>query len=143
MADDSRFSEEDLDSPSTPHAASHSASNAASNAASNVGSETAPDATSDSSDSDTAKKRRGPPPNPLYHPLFLPVLLVAYTLWFGYDGFLTGPEYEHRTFNQIMFAVTAAISLWVVPRGVREYQREREAAGREQAEGKPPGSPLE
>jgi len=39
--------------------------------------------------------------------------------------------------------VTAAISLWVVPRGVREYQREREAAGREQAEGKPPGSPLE
>jgi len=26
---------------------------------------------------------------------------------------------------------------------VREYQREREAAGREQAEGKPPGSPLE
>ncbi|MEZ4291754.1 MAG: hypothetical protein R3E53_14935 [Myxococcota bacterium] len=34
-------------------------------------------------------ERRGPPPNPLYHPLFLPVLLVAFALWFGYDGFLT------------------------------------------------------
>ena len=42
----------------------------------------------DASESDRRPERRGPPPNPLYHPLFLPVLLVAFTLWFWYDGFI-------------------------------------------------------
>lgn len=96
-----------------------------------------------SSDPDPPRARRGPPPNPLYHPLFLPVLLVGYTLWFGYDGFLTGPEYEHRFFNQVMFAVTAAISLWVVPRGIREFQRDRERGQESQGEDKPPGADPE
>jgi hypothetical protein len=79
------------------------------------------------------RKRRGPPPNPLYHPLFLPVLLVVYSLWFGYDGFLNSdPEYEHKTFNQVMFAVTAVICLWVVPRGIREFRADRAQAASSQ-----------
>ena len=83
------------------------------------------------------RQRRGPPPNPLYHPLFLPVLLVVYSLWFGYDGFLhSDPEYEHRTFNRVMFGVTAAICLWVVPRGIREFRATRAQAARSQDEGK-------
>lgn len=78
---------------------------------------------------DARRARRGPPPNPLYHPLFLPVLLVAFCLWFGYDGFLTtDPEMlEHQGFNRIMFGLTALLCLWVVPRGLREH-REAEAA---------------
>ena len=82
-------------------------------------------------------QRRGPPPNPLYHPLFLPVLLVVYSLWFGYDGFLSDPEYEHRTFNQVMFGVTAAICLWVVPRGIREFRQDRAKADHRQDGGTP------
>jgi hypothetical protein len=80
-------------------------------------------------------RRRGPPPNPLYHPLFLPVLLVVYSLWFGYDGFLSDPEYEHRTFNQVMFGVTAVLCLWVVPRGIREFRQDRAKAGHRQDDG--------
>ncbi len=89
------------------------------------------------------RPRRGPPPNPLYHPLFLPVLLVGYSLWFGYDGFLSPPDYEHRFFNQVMFGVTAVIALWVVPRGVREFQRDREAAARKQEPTQGPRSRAE
>lgn len=96
-----------------------------------------------SSDAGSERKRRGPPPNPLYHPLFLPVLLVGYSLWFGYDGFLSPPEYEHRFFNQVMFGVTALIALWVVPRGIREFQRDREAAARKQQDTGAPESRTE
>ena len=94
-------------------------------------------------DADSRRPRRGPPPNPLYHPLFLPVLLVGYSLWFGYDGFLSPPDYEHRFFNQVMFGVTAVIALWVVPRGVREFQRDREAAARKQEPARGPKSRAE
>ncbi|MEM9177957.1 MAG: hypothetical protein AAGC67_22375 [Myxococcota bacterium] len=74
-------------------------------------------------------ERRGPPPNPIHHPLFLPVLLVAFTLWFGYDGFLTtDPEMlEHRTFNQIMYLVMQPICLRAVPRGIAEFLEDQEA----------------
>ena len=53
-------------------------------------------------------ERRGPPPNPIHHPLFLPVLLVAFTLWFGFDGFLTtDPEMlEHQGFNRLMLVLS-------------------------------------
>lgn len=83
-----------------------------------------------------APERRGPPPNPLYHPLFLPVLLIAFTLWFGYDAFLTtDPDMlEHQNFNRIMFAIMLPICLWVVPRGIREFREEQEAAKNRQDE---------
>ena len=63
-------------------------------------------------------RRRGPPPNPLYHPLFLPVLLIAFCAWFGFDGFLTSdPDMlKHQTFNRVMFVITLPICLWMVPR---------------------------
>lgn len=71
--------------------------------------------------------RRGPPPNPLYHPLFLPALLVPFSLWFFYDGFLTtDPEMlEHQMFNRVMFGITALVCLRVVPRSIREYKEEQ------------------
>jgi hypothetical protein len=86
---------------------------------------------------DARRARRGPPPNPLYHALFLPVLLVAFCLWFGYDGFLTSDPkmHEHQTFNRIMFGATALLCLWVVPRGIREHREERAAAAARQARG--------
>ena len=75
------------------------------------------------------RDRRGPPPNPLYHPLFLPVLLVAFTLWFGWDGFLTtDPEMlEHRTFNRIMYLVMQPICFRAIPRGIAEFLEDAEA----------------
>ena len=83
-------------------------------------------------------ERRGPPPNPLYHPLFLPVLLVAFTLWFGYDAFLTtDPEMlEHRTFNRIMYLVMQPICLRAVPRGIREFLEDQQEAATVQAASK-------
>jgi hypothetical protein len=80
------------------------------------------------------RERRGPPPNPLYHPLFLPVLLVAFSLWFFWDGFITSdPDMQkHQLFNRISFGVTALLCLRVVPRGLREFKEDREAAAREQ-----------
>ncbi len=83
------------------------------------------------------RERRGPPPNPLYHPLFLPVLLVAFCLWFGWDGFVTtDPEMlEHQSFNRWMFGLTAVLCLWVVPRGIKEHREEQAAAAVRQASG--------
>lgn len=84
------------------------------------------------------RERRGPPPNPLYHPLFLPVLLIAFSLWFGYDGFLTtDPEMiEHQLFNRVMFAIMLPVCLWMVPRGFKEFRDEQERAAKKQAERK-------
>lgn len=78
--------------------------------------------------------RRGPPPNPLYHPLFLPILLVVFTLWFGFDAFLTSdPEMaQHQTFNRIMYLVMQPICFRTVPRGISEFLEDQEAAGRSQ-----------
>ncbi|MCR9097978.1 MAG: hypothetical protein NXI30_27470 [bacterium] len=80
-------------------------------------------------------ERRGPPPNPIHHPLFLPVLLVAFTLWFGYDGFLTtDPEMlEHQNFNRIMYLVMQPICLRAVPRGIAEFLEDQQAARAAQA----------
>lgn len=88
-----------------------------------------------SSDRDDRPERRGPPPNPIHHPLFLPVLLVAFTLWFGYDGFLTtDPEMlEHRGFNRIMYLVMQPICLRAVPRGLAEFLEDQQAERAAQA----------
>ena len=88
-----------------------------------------------SSDRDERPERRGPPPNPIHHPLFLPVLLVAFTLWFGYDGFLTSdPEMlEHRGFNRIMYLVMQPICLRAVPRGIAEFLEDQQAERAAQA----------
>ena len=82
----------------------------------------------------SASERRGPPPNPLYHPLFLPILLVAFTLWFGWDAFLTtDPEMaQHQTFNRIMYLVMQPICFRSVPRGIREFLEDQQAAANAQ-----------
>ena len=81
--------------------------------------------------------RRGPPPNPIHHPLFLPILLVAFTLWFGYDAFLTtDPEmHEHQTFNRIMYLVMQPICFRSVPRGIQEFCDDQRSAALAQAGG--------
>ncbi|MEZ4330652.1 MAG: hypothetical protein R3F35_02790 [Myxococcota bacterium] len=82
------------------------------------------------------RDRRGPPPNPLYHPLFLPVLLVGFWLWSGWDGFFPSEDMqEHQRFNQILFAIVTVAGLWVVPRGIKEYLAERAAAETRKAGG--------
>ena len=99
----------------------------------------APHAANTADTSDTATKagrpqngpdRRGPPPNPIHHPLFLPVLLVAFTLWFGFDGFLTtDPEMlEHQNFNRIMYLLMQPICFRAVPRGIQEFLEDQQAA---------------
>ena len=77
-------------------------------------------------------ERRGPPPNPLDHPLFLPVLLVAFCLWFAWDGFLASdPEMaKHQTFNQIMFFIMLPFCLWLVPRGIQAFRSDDAAANK-------------
>jgi len=95
---------------------------------------------SGSTDSNSERlERRGPPPNPLYHPLFLPVLLIAFSLWFGYDGFLTSdPDMlKHQTFNRVMFAIMLPICVWMVPRGIREFRAEQAAAADKHSGSKP------
>lgn len=83
-------------------------------------------------------QRRGPPPNPLYHPLFLPILLVGFSLWFGWDGFLTSdPDMlRHQTFNRVMFVIMLPICLWMVPRGLREFREDQAEAAKKQSGGK-------
>ncbi len=83
------------------------------------------------------RQRRGPPPNPLYHPLFLPVLLIAFSLWFGWDGFLTSdPDMQkHQGFNRIMFYIMVPLCIWLVPRGIREFREDQAAAGGKQPTG--------
>lgn len=82
-------------------------------------------------------ERRGPPPNPIHHPLFLPVLLVAFTLWFGYDAFLTtDPDMqEHQMFNRIMYLVMQPICFRVIPRGITEFLEDQQSAAAAQAAG--------
>ena len=84
-------------------------------------------------------ERRGPPPNPLYHPLFLPTLLILFSLWFGYDGFITAdPDMlEHQTFNRVMFFLMFPVCLWMVPRGIKEFREEQANAAKKQTDGKP------
>ena len=97
----------------------------------------APTNTGSGSTAGARRERRGPPPNPLYHPLFLPVLLVAFCLWFAWDGFMTAdPDMlEHQGFNRAMFGLTAALCVWVVPRGIKEHRAEKAAAAARQASG--------
>ena len=82
----------------------------------------------DTNDS-TAAERRGPPPNPIHHPLFLPILATAFSLWFGYDAFLTtDPEMlEHQGFNRLMFVIMQPICFRAIPRGITEFLEDTEA----------------
>lgn len=74
----------------------------------------------------------GPAPTPFDHPMFLPVLFVAFALWFGYDGFINqDPDMlEHSGFNRGGFVVWVIGALYFGRSGLRDLRedREREAA---------------
>jgi hypothetical protein len=71
---------------------------------------------------------QGPAPTPFDHPLFLPVLLVGLSAWFGYDGWINqDPDMmEHRTFNQVGFAVLSVLAVWFGIKGYREWKEDHE-----------------
>jgi hypothetical protein len=58
---------------------------------------------------------------PFDHPFFLPVLLIGFTLWFGYDGWLNEDfDPEWIPFNRWGFLVLAVLSAWYTYQAVRE-----------------------
>ncbi len=81
------------------------------------------------SDGPARRERPESPPTPFDHALFLPALLIAFTLYFGYDGFLTSdPEMlEHQTFNRVGFFVLIPVTVWFTVKGWREYKEESAA----------------
>lgn len=68
------------------------------------------------------------PRNPFDNPWFLPLMLIAFALWCGYDGFVSD-KFADRPgtlwFNRIAFGVLGALGAWL---GVRA-RRETRAAG--------------
>lgn len=65
----------------------------------------------------------------------LTFLLIAFCLWFAWDGFVTtDPDMlEHQGFNRVMFFMTALLCLWVVPRGTKKQHEEQAAAAADKA----------
>lgn len=61
---------------------------------------------------------------PFDHPAFLPVLLIAFTLWFGYDGWLNADfDPQWIGFNRWGFAVLLPLSIYFTIQAVREMRR--------------------
>lgn len=71
------------------------------------------------------------PRNPFDNPWFLPLMLGAFALWCGYDGFISD-KFADRAgtlwFNRIAFLVLGSLSAWLATRARRETQ---EASGRD------------
>jgi hypothetical protein len=58
---------------------------------------------------------------PFDHPFFLPVLLIAFTLWFGYDGWLNEDfDPQWIPFNRWGFLVLGLLSVYYTWQAVRE-----------------------
>ena len=61
---------------------------------------------------------------PFDHPFFLPVLLILFTLWFGYDGWLNADfDPQWISFNRWGFAVLLPLSIYFTIQAVRETRR--------------------
>ena len=73
-------------------------------------------------------------PTPFDNPFFLPVVLLAFAVWFIYDGWFN-PEMEWLQFNRWGAGITVALGAWFLVRAIRER---RTAADGEDAE--TPGS---
>ncbi len=64
--------------------------------------------------------------SPFDHPFFLPVLLYAFALWFGYDGWFSekfaegGESAEYLNFNRYGFGVLMVLAVYFTVQGVRE-----------------------
>lgn len=65
------------------------------------------------------------PRNPFDNPWFLPLMLGAFALWCGYDGFISDKFLERPGtlwFNRIAFAVLGLLATWLGMRARREVQ---------------------
>lgn len=65
------------------------------------------------------------PRNPFDNPWFLPLMLGAFALWCGYDGFLSDKFLDRPNtlwFNRIAFAVLGLIAFRLGARARREAQ---------------------
>ena len=61
---------------------------------------------------------------PFDHPYFLPALLIAFTLWFGYDGWLNADfDKQWISFNRWGFAVLLPLAVYFTIQAVRETRR--------------------
>ena len=62
--------------------------------------------------------------SPFDHPFFLPVLLFAFALWFGYDGWFSEEFARESTesldFNRYGFGVLMVLAIYFTVQGVRE-----------------------
>jgi hypothetical protein len=65
------------------------------------------------------------PRNPFDNPWFLPLMLGAFALWCGYDGFVSD-KFADRPgtlwFNRIAFLVLGALAAWLGVRARREAE---------------------
>ena len=65
------------------------------------------------------------PRNPFDNPWFLPLMLGAFALWCGYDGFVSDKFADREGtlwFNRIAFLVLGSLSAWLGMRARRETQ---------------------
>ena len=63
---------------------------------------------------------------PFDHPLFLPVLLIGFTAWFGYDGWLNADfDPQWISFNRWGFFILLALSAYYTVQSVREMRGKR------------------
>jgi hypothetical protein len=63
------------------------------------------------------------PRNPFDNPYFLPVLLGAFALWCGWDGFVSDKFADRPNtlwFNRIMFVLLGAAAAWLLAKARRE-----------------------
>jgi len=65
------------------------------------------------------------PRNPFDNPWFLPLMLGAFALWCGYDGFISDKFADRPNtlwFNRIAFLLLGAAATWLGIRARREVQ---------------------
>lgn len=63
-------------------------------------------------------------PTPFDNPFFLPVVLLAFSVWFIYDGWFN-PEMEWIKFNRGGAAVSLSLGAWFLYRAIRQRNAER------------------
>ena len=63
---------------------------------------------------------------PFDHPFFLPALLIAFTAWFGYDGWLNSDfDPQWVPFNRWGFCVLLALAAYFTIQSVRDRRRDK------------------
>ena len=74
-------------------------------------------------DTDPVEEVEEEPRNPFDNPYFLPVLLGAFALWCGWDGFISDKFADRPNtlwFNRVMFVLLGAGAAWLLAKARRE-----------------------